>query len=203
MPKQFIEINGQAILHLTLKKFHAAIPNLQIVIAIHGDYMDYWKNYCNQHGIEGTHTAVVGGEERFHSIKNALVKMPKVAVVGVHDAVRPLVSEKTILDAYEDATKNGSAIPVVPISQSLRMMTKEGGSVAVNRDDFKIVQTPQCFQHDLIQKAYEMEYNPAFTDDASVVEAAGYPIHLTAGNQENLKITSPIDMEIAKSHLER
>ena len=144
---------------------------------------------------------VEGGATRFQSVKNALTVLKKgVTIVGVHDAARPLVSLQTIQSAFAAAEKDGAAIPVIDMNESLRKI-RGNKSRTVDRNKFKIVQTPQCFKKDVLLEAYKQPYNPLFTDDASVVEKAGHTITLTEGNKENIKITYPQDLIVAQSLL--
>jgi 2-C-methyl-D-erythritol 4-phosphate cytidylyltransferase len=203
VPKQFLELNGQPILQRTLEKFHAFDPNMFIVVVMHSHYINYWKDLCRTLNLTIPHEVVTGGEERFHSVKNGLAVVPSdVAVVGVHDAVRPLVSDQTLQHCYGAAREKGNAVPVVPLSDSIREIS-QGKSKHVNRANYQLVQTPQCFSRSLLLEAYRQTYTPSFTDDASVVEAAGHAIHLVQGNMENIKITTPTDLLFAGLFFQR
>ncbi len=199
-PKQFIELNGKPILMHTIERFTNAMPSVNIIIALAEVLQNDWKQLCNDHKFTITHTVCKGGATRFHSVKNGLELVPENCVVGVHDAARPLVSTETILNTFETAQQKGNAAPYVPISDSIRNVNGDSNA-AVNRDDIVIVQTPQCFQSNLIKKAFEQDYQDGFTDDVSVLEATGTSINLVSGNTENIKITTARDLKIAQSML--
>ena len=201
MPKQFIEIKGKPIIIHTIEKFIEFDEFINIIVCVHKDYMSdanfILAEYFPQRNIQ----MVIGGETRFYSVKNGLNCITNMNdVVGIHDAARPFVSVDTIKRCFETAAKKGNAIPVSPIFESLRMVTN-GINKAVSRDDFKVVQTPQCFKTNMLQKAFEVEYKNSFTDDATVFENAGRMVSLVEGNIENIKITLPSDLLIAEALL--
>lgn len=197
IPKQFLELNGKPILQRTLDVIHAFDPSLHIIVVMHHHFIDYWNDLCRTLKIDIPHTIVAGGTERFHSVKNGLAFLPEdIALVAVHDAVRPLVNNKTLRNCFEGALAYGSAVPTIPLSDSIREV-RQGQSKHVDRSLYQLVQTPQCFSRDLLQQAYGQVYNPLFTDDASVVESIGHSIHLVPGNAENIKITTPADLLFA------
>lgn len=196
LPKQFLCVANKPILMLTIQRFYDYDPNLQIIVTLPQEWFAFWKEMCQKHNFQLEHELVEGGEERFHSIKNALRKA-KGSVVGVHDGVRPFVSLATIQSCFAEAAKKGTAIPFLPMKESIREIGL-GTSKAVNRAHFYTIQTPQCFQTELLNKAYEQQYHEGITDDASLVEQLGEKIHLVPGNEENIKITSPIDLKIAE-----
>ena len=146
------------------------------------------------------HHIADGGETRFHSVKNGLALVQAPGLVGVHDGVRPFVSVEVIRRCYDLAEQHKAVIPVVDVVETLRHLT-EVGSETVSRNDYKLVQTPQVFDVELLKQAYEQEFTPFFTDDASVVEAMGVPVHLAAGNRENIKITTPFDLKVGSALL--
>lgn len=201
VPKQLIPIKGKEIIIHTIEKFKAYSPSIRIIIVIHPDYSEPIYTLLEKYQLETSCLITAGGKTRFHSVKNglALIQEP-FALVAIHDAARPLVSTDTIKRCFEEAGKSGNAIPVIKVSESIRK-TIEGSSVAVNRDDYRIVQTPQCFQFHLIKKAFEQQYSSSFTDDATVLEHIGEKIHLVEGNLENIKITTPSDLKIAELYL--
>lgn len=198
VPKQFLELLGKPVLMHTIEKFVAAIPDIHIVLVLSAAYTPQWEQLCKKHNFKIPFELTAGGETRFHSVKNGLALVPENAVVGIHDAARPLVSVKTILSAFETAEKTGNASPAVSINESMREMNSNGNK-AVDRSTYFIVQTPQCFQSSLIKKAFLQEYCPAFTDDASVLESMGEKINLVEGNRENIKITTPQDLIVAEA----
>lgn len=199
-PKQFIELKGRPILFYTIEKFLAFDSTIQVILVLPKDHISTWTKLCAHHKFNCDVTIVEGGKERFHSVKNGL-KLVKGDIVGIHDAVRPFVADTVINACFAHAKLNGSAIPVIPPKESLRMLLKKD-SKGVDRADYVLVQTPQVFSKDMIVIAYDNKYNNTFTDDASVVEAAGGIIHTVQGNDENIKITTPIDLKLATLLLE-
>ena len=196
LPKQFLPIQGKPILLHTIEQFYRYDSSIQIVLVLPTSHISHWKMLISEQPVNVMLKVVVGGDSRYHSIKNGLAKATG-DLIGVHDGVRPFVSLQVISNVFEAAQKHGAAIPVMPIKESVRQIIQTK-SIAVNRDDFRIVQTPQCFRSDILQEAYAKGYQPNFTDDASVVEAAGYDISIVDGNEENIKITTPIDLKFAK-----
>lgn len=200
-PKQFIEIKGKPILIHTIEKFIEFDEFINIIVCVHKDYITDANFMLAEYFPEKNIQTVVGGETRFHSVKNGLNCIKnKNDIVGIHDAARPFVSSETIKRCFESAAIQGNAIPVSPINESLRMITN-GINKAVRRDDYKVVQTPQCFLVSLIQKAFEQPFSPFFTDDATVLEGIDEPIYLVEGNTENIKITTPSDLKYAEIYL--
>jgi 2-C-methyl-D-erythritol 4-phosphate cytidylyltransferase len=194
LPKQYIPINGLPILMHTINKFYEYDAAIQIVISLPSDFIEMWKKLCVQYDFRVVHEITEGGQERYHSIQNALRKVTG-DIVMVHDAVRPLVSIQTISNVIDKAKSNGAAIPVLPITETLRKGTKEN-SQHQDRSLFWCVQTPQAFQLKILQQAYKIPYSLSVTDDASLVEAMGGEVFLTDGNEENIKITTPFDLEL-------
>lgn len=200
IPKQFLELAGKPILMLTIERFRAFDGSMEIITVLPENQLEYWDFLKKEFSFSIAHTIITGGSSRFFSVKNGLEPVEDTGLVAIHDGVRPLVSSDTIKRCFEAAGKYGNAIPVVSPHDSLRMMTGKG-SVPVNRQDIKIIQTPQVFRAELIKKAYLQEYTPDFTDDATVLEKAGVKIHLVEGNRENLKITNPEDLIISAALL--
>lgn len=198
IPKQFLHLQGRAVIRHTMERFNKALPEAQQIIVLPQDHLTTFEQTLEQDPTTAHYQVTTGGETRFQSVKNGLQQIPDSAgVVGVHDAVRPLVSTDVIQNAFAIAAEEGNAIPAIPLKDSIRQM--EGPqSRAVDRGLFRLIQTPQCFQVHQLKKAYERPFSKSFTDDASVVEAAGYTIHLVIGNEENIKITSPIDIPLAE-----
>lgn len=199
LPKQFLSLAGRPILMRTIEKFAEFDPQIEIILVLNKDHQDAWKELCRKYHFQIGHRIAEGGAERYHSIKNGLA-LASGEVIGVHDGVRPLVSEEVIKNCFETAANKGTAVPVIPIKESIRKI-ENGSSKAVKRKDFRIVQTPQCFKRDILLKAYEQEFDPSFTDDASLVERAGNEIVLVKGNDENIKITTPSDLLTAEALL--
>ncbi|MBN4072626.1 2-C-methyl-D-erythritol 4-phosphate cytidylyltransferase [Crocinitomix catalasitica] len=195
LPKQFIQINGQPILSLCIRKFFEYDSSIQIIVTLPEDEIDRWSTIQRECSFEIDHEVVAGGENRFQSVKNALAWV-KGDLLAIHDGVRPFVANSVIQACFLATEKIGSAIPVMPLSESIRIVG-EGTSKSMDRTDFRNVQTPQVFRTEEIKEAYEQAYSDEFTDDASVFEAAGGSIQLVDGNVENLKITTPLDLEFA------
>ncbi len=201
IPKQFIPLQGKPVLMRTIEKFVSSLPDIQIIVVLASHLKQEWATLCTTHHFTVPHQVAEGGETRFHSVINGLTLVPNNCIVGVHDAARPLVSKQTILHAYEVAEEKGNAIPAVTIHESIREINGINNK-AVNRHNYFMIQTPQCFHSNVLKKAFLQEYNPLFTDDASVLEAMGEKINLVEGNYENIKITTPQDLIIAAALLE-
>lgn len=199
-PKQFIKLGDQPVLMHSIKKFAESFPNIVIIVALPTNQIDYWNQLCKEYNFTISHQTVAGGETRFNSVKNALELITESGVVGIHDAARPLVTTKVIINAYKTAEMYGNAVPAVPMNDSIRQIDSRK-NIAVDRTRYCIIQTPQCFKTDLLKKAYDRAYSYTFTDDASVVEMLGEKIHLIDGNPENIKITNPIDFVVAEALL--
>jgi len=203
IPKQFLELNGKPIIMHTIEKFKSTFQDIEIILALPENQIDFWEELCVLHHFPFSPKRVVkGGKTRFHSVQNALKRVTEKGIVGIHDGVRPLVSSETIINCFKTAEQKGNAIPVVDVVDSLRHVSKQDGTNnAVTRNCYKAVQTPQCFTSASILKAYEQEFDPTFTDDASVVEKLGKTIYLVDGNTENIKITTVQDLMLAEALL--
>jgi 2-C-methyl-D-erythritol 4-phosphate cytidylyltransferase len=201
VPKQFLALNGKPILMHTIELFYTYNSQIEIILVLPNEEVKYWEDLCKKHHFTIAHKIVEGGKERFYSVKNGLAAC-NGDIIGVHDAVRPLVSLAVIERCFEAAEKYETAIPVIDITESVRIVDGES-SEAIERALFKIVQTPQCFNFRILTQAYNQPYEDCFTDDASVVEKWGVNVHLVKGNSENIKITRPIDLVVAESLLNR
>ena len=199
IPKQFLPIGGKPVLMRTLERFREYSPTLQIILVLPKAQQDYWHQLCKDYNFEVEYVLANGGETRFHSVQNGLTKIPDDAegVVGVHDGVRPFPSIDVIRNCYETARTAKAVIPVIPVVETVRHL-QGNSSETVPRSDYRLVQTPQTFDIQLLKAANKQPYNDGFTDDASVVEAFGFNITLVEGNRENIKITTPYDMKIAE-----
>ena len=199
IPKQFLPIGGKPVLMRTLERFRQYSPTLQIILVLPKAQQDYWQKLCKEYAFDIDYQLADGGETRFHSVQNGLAKIPDNAqgVVGVHDGVRPFPSIDVIRNCYETAREKKAVIPVIPVVGTVRHL-KGDTSVTVPRHDYRLVQTPQTFDIQLLKAANRQPYNDCFTDDASVVEAFGFDITLVEGNRENIKITTPYDLKIAE-----
>lgn len=200
LPKQFLPVGGKPVLMHTIEVFRHYDTSLQIILVLPKDQQNFWKKLCRECAFEVEHQLADGGETRFHSVKNGLAFVQEPGLVAVHDGVRPFVSLEVIRRCYDLAAKRKAVIPVVDVFETLRVVTKDG-SRTVNRAEYKLVQTPQVFDAELLKRAYMQDFNPIFTDDASVVEAMNIPVSLTEGNRENIKITTPFDLKIGTALL--
>jgi 2-C-methyl-D-erythritol 4-phosphate cytidylyltransferase len=198
IPKQFLELSGKPVLIRTIEKFWLFDASIKIITVLPEDQLGYWEELQKKHSFSIPCIVVKGGPARFFSVKNGLEKIEDNSLVAIHDGVRPLVSIDTIKRSFEAAQKFGNAVPVISPADSVRMIT-EKGNIPVNRQFLRIIQTPQVFDSKLIKKAYLQDYNPEFTDDASLLEKTGEAIHLVEGNRENLKITNPGDLAVAEA----
>ncbi len=198
IPKQFMLLADKPVMIHTLEKFHQT--NCELIVVLNVDYHDQWQSLCKQHSFDIPHTLIKGGRNRFESVKNGLKSISENALVAIHDAVRPLIDIETINKAFDCADKNGNAVIVVPSKDSLRKVENDN-SYSVPRSDYFIVQTPQIFEKNILDKAYKEEFRNEFTDDASVVEKLGIKIHLVEGKQSNIKITYKEDLAIAETLL--
>ena len=197
-PKQFLPLAGKAILHHTIEAFHKYDPTFKYIVALPKEYIEYWKSHSALKKVPGEQILVEGGLERFYTVKNALEHVKGPGIVMIHDGVRPLVDSQVIRNTYEVASIRGAAIPVISLNESIRK-TDGTSNYALNRNDYKLVQTPQCFKTEILINAYKQNFSTEFTDDASVVEKTGQKIFLVDGNSENIKITSPQDLLIAEA----
>lgn len=201
IPKQFLKLDGKQVLIHSIQAFAAYDPNINIILVLPADQFETWNKIAAEHQLNVAVQITAGGETRFESVKNGLALINDTdALVGIHDAVRPLVSQKTISGAFKSAERYGSGIPAVPLSDSIRQI-ESARSVAVDRSRYCLIQTPQCFQLSILRKAYQQEYKYTFTDDASVVEASGQEVHLVDGNVDNFKLTTRVDLIVAEAML--
>ena len=221
IPKQFLPIGGKPVLMRTLERFREYDADLQIILVLPEAQQAYWHQLCEEYHFDVAYTLANGGQTRFHSVQNGLAKVPDDAegVVGVHDGVRPFPSIEVIRNCYETARTAKAVIPVIPVVETVRQIFSNGlqdnktndpekslspevrckkESRTVPRDEYRLVQTPQTFDIQLLKAANRQPYNDGFTDDASVVESYGHQITLVEGNRENIKITTPYDLKIAE-----
>lgn len=200
-PKQFLFLGNEPLLGRTIRNFAEALPGAQLVVVLPETYIDFWRNLSARFDV-APHQIVAGGPERFHSVRNGLAALADdTELIAVQDGVRPLGTEVLIRRTVAAAEINGAAIPVVKPVDSFRSIDSDG-SHTVDRSRLRIVQTPQVFRADWLRAAYDTEFRPDFTDDASVVEAAGHAICLCEGERSNLKITTPEDLACAAAILE-
>lgn len=198
LPKQFMMLDNEPILARSINRMHEALPAAEIVVVLPEEHVELWKNIAARFDV-ARHKIALGGKERFHSVKNGLAALSdEVSIVGIHDAVRPLASKKLIIKLFLEAENNTAVIPVVAPIDSYRIVESDDSRI-IDRSALRMVQTPQVFQAEALRKAYEQPFSATFTDDASVMEAAGHKVTLVEGERENIKITTPSDMLIAEA----
>lgn len=200
IPKQFLLLSGKPVLYYSIRAFLDALSGAKIILVAPESQLDLANEIAGSFGDEAAIKVVTGGATRYASVANGLKEVPSDALVMVHDGARPLVSANLIRRCYETAGMNGSAIPVIPLSDSIREVSSYG-SRAISRDNLRIVQTPQAFLSNLLHKAFSQDYIPTFTDEASVVEWMGGTVQLVEGQRSNIKITTPDDLTIAEALL--
>ena len=198
LPKQFMMLDNEPILARSINRMHEALPAAEIVVVLPEEHVELWKNIAARFDV-ARHKIALGGKERFHSVKNGLAALSdEVSIVGIHDAVRPLASKKLIIKLFLEAENSTAVIPVVAPIDSYRIVEGDDARL-IDRSALRMVQTPQLFQAEALRKAYEQPFSATFTDDASVMEAAGHKVTLVEGERENIKITTPSDMLIAEA----
>lgn len=206
-PKQFIELDGKAVLQMTIEKFIAACPDIKVVTVLPEAHIDYWRNYCLERNFVCPQILVKGGITRFHSVKNALARIPEDALVAVHDGVRPLLSVAFIQEMFEKAESVPALIPVLPCVDTMKVLLKKGDELitaedqTVDRSVLYGAQTPQIFHSEVIKDAYRQAYDTAFTDDASVVLKNGKNLSYLIGERFNIKLTTQDDLVLANAIL--
>jgi 2-C-methyl-D-erythritol 4-phosphate cytidylyltransferase len=199
-PKQFLELAGRPVLMHTIERFREFNESIEIITVLPENQLRFWAELQKKYSFDVPHTLVKGGAKRFISVRHGLEFVNIPGLVAIHDGVRPLVRLETIKRCFETAEKYGNAIPVISPADSLRLEETDGNT-PVNRLQIKQVQTPQVFDAEKIKKAYLQDFDPSFTDDATVLEKTGEEIHLVDGNRENIKITNPEDLFIAQTLL--
>jgi len=198
LPKQFMLLHGKPVLFYSINSFLKYSPDIRVILVLPENQINTWKSLCEKHHFYPALELVAGGPARFHSVKNGLKKVPDDAIVAIHDGVRPLVSLKTIQQTFHIASKFGNAIPAITVNESVRQLDGAFSKI-LNRDNLRLIQTPQCFKASKIKQAYNTGYDPSFTDDASVLEKTGERIYIIEGNRENIKITEPEDLVVASA----
>lgn len=201
IPKQFLKIDGKPILMRTLERFHEYDPEMHLIVVLPKEQQEYWHKLCEEYHFTIPHEIADGGETRFESSKNGLALIPDDAegLVGFHDGVRPFVSHDTIRRCIEMAEEEYTAIPVVPVTSTLRHIDPRGGGFNVDRSLYREVQTPQVFDITLARQAFNQPDRSQFTDDSSVIESLGCKVSIVEGNRENIKITTPFDLTVAEA----
>lgn len=204
-PKQFQLLCGKPVVMMTLEHLHAIDPTIQLILVLPAEHTELWQKLCKEHSFAVPLLLAQGGSTRFHSVQNGLAQIDDLeeALVGVHDGVRPFVSGEVLDKCFYEAWIHGAAVPMINVHDSLRhIVGSNGATEIVPRDRYRLVQTPQIFKLSLLRRAYEQRFVESFTDDASVVEALGEQIVSVDGNNENIKLTTPFDLMIAKTLIE-
>lgn len=201
--KQFLLLDERPVLMHTIAAFSNCGLNPQLLLVLNIDQHKYWEELCLKYSFDIPHQVVSGGIQRYHSVKNGLKAIKGTGIAAIHDAVRPLISADLILKSYQVAEQMGNCVVGIKPTDSVRKVLDEGKSEALNRDELRLIQTPQTFDISVLRKAYQAPYRNEFTDDASVAEFAGVSINLIQGERENIKITYPEDLEIASIYIKR
>ncbi|TDK44818.1 2-C-methyl-D-erythritol 4-phosphate cytidylyltransferase [Algoriphagus formosus] len=202
--KQYLPIAGLPILMHTLSVFHQVDSAIELILVIPKDDFAYWNELCEKFQFQIPHQLVAGGNSRFQSVKNGISAISfEEGLVAIHDGVRPFVNESVIQESFEKAAEKGSAVAVIALKDSIRKLTDDGKNFYQERQYFRLVQTPQTFDLKRIRKAFQVTELPQFTDDATVYEHQGWEVTLISGNPENIKITTPEDMDYAEYLAER
>jgi len=197
LPKQFLLLKGKPVIYYTIKAFLDSYGDMEIILVLPPDYISVGKEIVNGYFSSRRIQITAGGDTRFQSVKNGLSLVDEESIIFVHDGVRCLVSKELIHRCYDHAVKEGTAIPVIPSKDSVRLLA-DNGSIVADRSKVMLVQTPQTFQSKILLHALDVDYREEFTDEATVVEAAGYEISLVEGEENNIKITRPVDLLIAE-----
>jgi 2-C-methyl-D-erythritol 4-phosphate cytidylyltransferase len=196
LPKQFLMLNGKPLITYSVEAFYQSDPAIQLVVAVHPDYFAAWDKVQSGYLSHIPVRMTGGGETRFHSVKNGLNLILEDGMVAVHDAARSMADSGFISQLFAEAEMQGSAVPGIPVNDTVRML-ENGISRQLNREDLRAIQTPQVYRVSELKRAYEIPFRPAFTDDASVMEEAGFPLHITSGRTYNLKVTGEEDFLLA------
>lgn len=202
IPKQFMILGGEPVVARTINTFAEALPGAEIVVVLPEEHIAMWKNLASRFDV-AVHKCVAGGKERFHSVKCGIEALSEdVEYIAIHDGVRALATKRLIIGAMLEVERCDAVIPVIDAVDSYRVVDGDKSSV-ISRSMLRIVQTPQVFRADILRKAYNQEYSPSFTDDATVVEAMGIDIKLISGERSNIKLTTPEDMTWAEWWLQK
>jgi len=198
LPKQYLQLKGKPLIIHSLERFQRFDPEMKVVMVLAQAHQELWEQLSSTYEIARAVVLAQGGASRYESVKNGLSNVDRASLLGIHDAVRPLVSQDTLARCYDAALRKGSGIPVLEMDESVRIMDQQGGSAHMDRSSLRRVQTPQVFRSDRIIQAYQQPYKSTFTDDASVYETVYGTLTLVEGNRENIKITTPTDMQLAR-----
>lgn len=200
LPKQFLLLKGKPVLYYTIDAFLKALPGIEVIVVLPEENLELGKEIIDGFFPDKPVQLTVGGETRFHSVQNGLQLVKQESIIFVHDGVRCLVSKELIQRCYATAVETGTAIPVVHCKDSVRMVSEQGND-AIDRNVLRLVQTPQTFHSKILLPAFAIDYKDRFTDEATVVEAFGLRVTLVEGDEENIKITRPVDLVIAETLL--
>lgn len=204
IPKQFIPVNGLPVLMHTLKAFRSYSKDLSIILVLPENQFAYWESLCVQQFFDEPYLLVAGGATRFESVKNGLRAIEsQEALVAVHDGVRPVISREIIAEAFSSAALHGTSVASVPLKDSIRWVKESGENSTLDRSSVRLIQTPQTFRLDWMKHAFDQPFQEYFTDCASVLESAGYPIRLIEGSYRNIKITTSEDLALAEIYLKQ
>ncbi len=199
LPKQFLLLQGKPVLYYTFESF-LFLGDVKFTLVLNSGHIDYWNEMCRSNNFNIPHDIIEGGPTRFHSVKSGLKNIPTDSLVLIHDAVRPFASKETIMRVVDTVTRKGNAVPVIEINDSIREVLGSNNRI-IERNNLRAIQTPQAFHSSLIKKAYNKAYDVSFKDDASVLESDGEKINLIEGNNENIKISNPVDLIIGEGIL--
>jgi 2-C-methyl-D-erythritol 4-phosphate cytidylyltransferase len=199
LPKQFLPIANEPLLFHTLRKFENLVDHL--ILVMHPEWISYWNDLIAKYSFNVKHSIVAGGQTRAQSVLNGLEHVENDCLVAIHDAARPTVTKELIDSTFKNAEKHGACIPVIDLKDSIREISEDGNSKAVNRSKFKSVQTPQTFQASILKAAFENKDYEKYTDDASLVEANGTPVFLIEGEEKNIKVTTASDLILVASFI--
>jgi len=197
LPKQFLLLRDKPVIVYSMEAFYNYDPAIGIILVIHPTYITYFEQLIKRIGLSVPFKVVPGGEMRFHSVKNGLQLIEEDGLVAIHDAARPLISIDFIARQFAEASTYDSAMPGIALKDTIRLIESDT-SLQLDRTKLRAMQTPQVFRVSDLKKAYDQEFQPLFTDDASVMQAAGFPLHLTHGSPQNIKITNPEDIALAE-----
>ena len=195
LPKQFIVLGDRPLLMHTIQLFYEFDPKIEIILALPKDWLDYWKELQVAYNFTIPHAIVIGGEERFHTVQNALKKC-KGKFIAVHDGVRPFVSQELLERCFDSLKQHSAVIPVLSIKESVRFLG-DNKTEALDRNHYKLVHTPQCFHAEILKKAYLQSFHDLVTDDSRLVEQMGEKLFFVESNEENIKVTTENDLRIA------
>jgi len=202
VPKQFLLLSGKPVIFWSISAFLSYDPSIKMIIVLPRKYISDWKKLSEEYNLSGSITIVQGGESRYHSVKNAVDKLPDNGLVAIHDGVRPLVYQKLIKRCFDLAEKKGNAIPYIPIQDTMRQLV-DNKNVSVDRHQFVRIQTPQVVDIKIIKKAFLQPWHKNFTDESRMLENMGVSICMLEGDEKNIKITKQNDLQLARYYMDR